>query len=447
MNDIEDLAVFITSLRGADEAVLNKLRLHVADTLGAWIAARATDEGRALIAYREHLKNITATPNLLDDIALHCALARSSEVDDIHIGAMITAGSVAIPTALCMVTGFQGCDRRDVSSAILAGYEAMIRLGKAIKGPEVLFRGIWTSYFAAPFGAAAVAARLLNLNALQVAHALAHALTMSAPSVGAHETASTARWWLFGQAVRNGVSAALAAQAGFTADVGFLRSRLLPDVFGIKPDLAAMAGAKDQPLALSEVSFKPWCAARQTMAATQALREVLASGLSPDRITAITAFVVPLHLKMINQGVLRGDRGSYFKSLPYQMAITALRPQSRFDVGPSDETLTAPIMDFMKRVTVIADENLMKPYPREWQARVVIETIDGLREHAVTAVPGDPSRPLLTSELEKKFSWLATAAGLQAVEQLWSLGLGLLDSIAQPHAGDPFSLPPAAHGF
>ena len=36
----------------------------------------------------------------------------------------------------------------------------MVRLGLAIGGPTVLYRGIWPTYFAAPFGVAAVAARL-----------------------------------------------------------------------------------------------------------------------------------------------------------------------------------------------------------------------------------------------------------------------------------------------
>jgi 2-methylcitrate dehydratase PrpD len=327
---------------------------------------------------------------------------------------------------------------------MLAGYEAMVRLGRAINGPEVLFRGIWTSYFAAPFGAAAVASRLLNLSAQQAAHALAHALTMSAPSVGEHEASTTARWWLFGQAVRKGVSAALAAQAGFTADIGIMRSRLLPDVFGIKPDLAAMAGGQDQPLAFSEVSFKPWCAARQTMAATQALREMLAGGLSADRITAIKAFVVPLHLKMIEHGVKPGDRGSYMKSLPYQMAIAALQPESRFDVSPA-KTPSDPLMDFMKRITVVGDQALMARYPREWPARIIVETRDGPREHAVTAVPGEPGRPLTIPELASKFDRLAAAAGVQDVARLWSSGLNLLDAIAEPDALDPFDLARFGH--
>jgi 2-methylcitrate dehydratase PrpD len=224
-----------------------------------------------------------------------------------------------------------------------------------------------------------------------------------------------------------------------------MRSRLLPEVFGIKPDLAAMAGGQDQPLAFSEVSFKPWCAARQTMAATQALREMLAGGLSADRITAIKAFVVPLHLKMIEHGVKPGDRGSYMKSLPYQLALAALHPENRFDVSPSDEMPTVPVADFMKRIAVMPDQNLMERYPREWPARIMVETLDGPREHAVTSIPGDPSRPISASELKAKFNRLATAAGATAIEQLWNGGLELLDSIAEPDAPDPFNLALSGH--
>ena len=56
----------------------------------------------------------------------------------------------------------------DAESAILAGYEAMIRLGRAIDGPAVLsHRGFWPTYFTAPFGIAAATSRLLKLDAKQ----------------------------------------------------------------------------------------------------------------------------------------------------------------------------------------------------------------------------------------------------------------------------------------
>jgi hypothetical protein len=56
---------------------------------------------------------------------------------------------------------------------------AMTRLGRVISGPDVLYRGIWPTYFSAPFGIAAVAARLRQLDANQTAHALALALTLA----------------------------------------------------------------------------------------------------------------------------------------------------------------------------------------------------------------------------------------------------------------------------
>ncbi len=147
----------------------------------------------------------------------------------------------------------------------------MIRLGAAIDGPSVLYRGIWPSYFAAPFGAAAVAARLLRLDDKQTANALSAALIMAAPGTGHHAAPTTMRWLAVGHAAGRGLQAALAAGAGFTSDVKIADGDFLKNIFGITPN-AALLGGGSGGLALSQTSFKPWCAARQTMAATQALQ-------------------------------------------------------------------------------------------------------------------------------------------------------------------------------
>src|SRR5262249_58604998 len=104
----------------------------------------------------------------------------------------------------------------DVIAASRAAPEAMPRLGRAIEGPAILYRGIWPPYFAAPFGMAAVAARLLKLDEEATAHALALALTLAAPAVGHHNAATTSRWFAVGNAARNGLNAAFAAQQDFT---------------------------------------------------------------------------------------------------------------------------------------------------------------------------------------------------------------------------------------
>lgn len=426
MNVLDDLAAFISAGKADVGPLQAKLRLHVVDTIAAWIAGLATAEGRALVRFRKG----QAAASLFDDVALACAATRLSEVDDIHLASMTTCGSIVIPAALTLGVALESAPD-DVTAAILGGYEAMIRLGLAIKGPDVLYRGIWPTYFGAPFGTAAVAARLLRLDARQTGHALALALTLAAPSVGQHHAATTSRWLSVGLAARNGLAAAYAARDGFTSDTNVLQSRLLPEVFGIEPDLAQMAGGSSR---FMDVSFKPWCAARQTMPATQAMRELIDRGVATSDIAAIEAFVLPPHLKMIDHGVKAGDRASHLTSLPYQMAVAAVAPHDTLDVAQTPAAVSADLQAFMTRIKVTADDALLADYPRVWPGRVVVTTASQRHEHSVRDVPGDPARPFAEADVEAKFLRLVTpTAGEAGAKHMFTLASAVLqDATALP---------------
>src|SRR5260370_242443 len=86
---------------------------------------------------------------------------------------------------------------------------------------------------------------------------------------------STARWLAVGSAAARGLRGAIAAGAGFPSDVKIPDGDFLKNIYGVTPNAALLGGGWDT-LGLSQTSFKPWCAARQTMAATQALKEILA---------------------------------------------------------------------------------------------------------------------------------------------------------------------------
>jgi len=295
MTALEQLGAFVANHQ-PDERARADARLHAADTIGAWIAACNTAEGRALLAFRKD------ADGLGERLAINVALARLSEIDDIHLGAMITPGAIVVPSALTIAASLPDVAVDDIAAAIVAGYEAMIRLGAAIDGPSILYRGIWPTYFAAPFGVAAVAARLLKLDAAQAANALSIALIMAAPGTGHHAAVTTARWLAVGHAAGRGLQAALAAGAGFTSDVKIADGDFLKNIFGVVTNAALLSGGLGA-LALSQTSFKPWCAARQTMAATQAFKELLAEGIAPESIARIGVAVLPPHLKMIDHGV------------------------------------------------------------------------------------------------------------------------------------------------
>src|SRR5262245_48305172 len=162
MTAIEQLASRLAHIdaRGLPEPLRTKLQWHIVDTIGAWLAASRTAEGQALLAFRRRMRaGGHEADGVALDLATNCALTRLSEVDDIHLASMTTPGSIVIPGALTLARAWQA-EPSDALAAMLAGYEAMTRLGLAIGGPQVLYRGIWTTYFAAPFGLAAVAARL-----------------------------------------------------------------------------------------------------------------------------------------------------------------------------------------------------------------------------------------------------------------------------------------------
>jgi 2-methylcitrate dehydratase PrpD len=386
------------------EAVRETVELHLIDTVGALIASTRTVEGLGLLRFRAAMRaRAQADGAWALDLATRCALARLSEIDDIHLPSMTTPGAIVIPGALTLAGALPAVAAHDVIAAILAGTEAMTRLGRAIDGPAILYRGIWPTYFAAPFGMAAVAARLLKLDEEASAHALALALTLAAPTVGHHNAATTARWFAVGNAARNGLNAALAAQQGFTADRNLLEARALADVLGIKPDVAALSDGLGERIALAEVSFKPWCAARQTMAATQALKEVIASGVAPAAIDAIVVCVPPPHLKMIDHGVVAGDRASHLTSVQYAMAAAALAPEMAFDVQQTPSDLPPPVRALMAKIKVEADERLLADYPASWPARVRVAA--GSTRHArdVTHVPGDPALPFDRTRVREKF--------------------------------------------
>lgn len=241
MTALEHLGRYLAS--GQDLAPLARanVRLHVIDTVAAWITGAHTAEGQALIGFRAELeRNAPEAARVSAAVATHCGLARLSEIDDIHLAAMTTAGGIVVPAALTLAASLRDIEPAAVGRAIAGGYDAMIRLGLALRGPTVLYRGIWPTYFGAAFGVAAVAARLMRLDERQAAHALALALTLAAPGVGHHNAPTTTRWLAVGLAARNGLMAARAAHAGFTSDINLLGGNFLASVYDIRPDTGAI---------------------------------------------------------------------------------------------------------------------------------------------------------------------------------------------------------------
>jgi 2-methylcitrate dehydratase PrpD len=420
MSVLESFAeILLASGRSQPEALAH----HLLDTLGAWHAGTRTEESALLLRLvapvSGHPPALGHDP--LDKVALRVAMIRNTEIDDIHMESCTTPGSVVVPVALTLAATSATPKAKDLAQALAAGYEAMTRLSLSVSGATILYRGVWPTFFTGPVGAAAVASVLLGLDAGKTADALAIALTLSSGAAGGHGEASP-RWVLLGQAARSGVFAALAAAKGYRGDRTLLDGDWLQRTHGIAADpaplIAPSAGA------IGMISYKPYCSAKQGMAAIDGFRQLL-SDISPDDIASVRVAVPPSYAGMIGHRHAGKGRIERITSCAYQLALAAYRPDLLDDVIRPDLTRDARIAAFMPRVEVVADAALAAYFPRLYPARVEITLTDGRNlSTLITDATGDPARSLGEDAVRAKFHRLTDPViGHDAAKSLASSAL------------------------
>src|ERR1700722_5982879 len=111
MTALEHLGDYLANGRALSPLARASVRLHLIDTVAAWIAGIGTAEGRALIAFRATLEaDAPEAARVSAAVATHTALARLSEIDDIHLAAMTTAGGIVVPAAVTLAASLGPTD-------------------------------------------------------------------------------------------------------------------------------------------------------------------------------------------------------------------------------------------------------------------------------------------------------------------------------------------------
>jgi len=411
MTSTQTVARFIAGLdtSALPAGILDALPRHVFDSLAAAIAGAGVAETRDVRAIVE--QHYGAGPalaagtgvrtNLPAAALLGCVSARCSEVDDIHLRSCITPGSIIVPAALAMVSTMGDVDAATFLAAVAAGYEVLMRFGLAIDGPRILYRGIWPTYVCAGFGVAAVLGRLLRLNEGQIADALGIAATFALGTTG-RPPAPTSRWLTMGCAVQNGVLAVLGAQQGLRGDTALLDGQW-SKITGIALDPERLTADLGQTFLIDELCFKPWCAAKQTIAATDAFRDILTTAkLNANDITEIRIDVPPAYAAMIDRQELPSARQESFASVQYQLALAAFAPDHAYDVVRDRIVSDSQVTRLMSVTQVVIDETLGASYPSAWPARVRVRLAGAEHTREVQHPLGDPGTTFGWPELERK---------------------------------------------
>ena len=317
------------------------------------------------------LANAASGPDLAlaDTIALYVGATRATETDDISIACCVTAGSVVVPVATALAARMP-VDDKALIAAVVAGYEAATRLGIALDGANLIYKGGWPTYLVAPFTAATVAAKLMGLDKRATTNALALAIARTPRWLGRSFDGLSPRWALLGAAATEGVFAAQAAAAGLGGDAGILTA--FSEAVGAEIDskvLQEPAGFGDAVLAVDAKTFPT---SRQGLAATQAFMVQTPLQRPVDDIEQIEVLVPSAYAQMISRTQLPGNRLESLTSVAYQMALAAFDPERLFDCGRDELRRDQATADFMAKVVLREDPLLTAVFPKEWGGGVRI---------------------------------------------------------------------------
>jgi 2-methylcitrate dehydratase PrpD len=203
--------------------------------------------------------------------------------------------------------------------------------------------------------------------------------------------------------VASGLSAVAAVQAGYRGDPGLLDGSAFEDTWGFALDRDHLTALSLQDSVYPALSLKPYCSAKQSIAAVEALRTILASGIAPGSIAAVRVRVPPAYAAMIALKAQDQVRTTTLVSAARQLALLACDPARLYDVDRSAAVTDAAILAFEAKVEIVADDALAQYYPQHWPAEVEVVGQDGgARRERVIVAPGDPGRPLDDKALEDK---------------------------------------------
>ncbi|MEM9168846.1 MAG: MmgE/PrpD family protein [Pseudomonadota bacterium] len=380
---------------------------HVIDWAGCAVAARAAPAARAMAACFPGDDPRADWPSAAMALG---ALGNVLEMDDVDKRALLHPGPVVVPAAL-IAAARTGASDGAMLDAIVRGYEATIRVGRAVgRGHYRFWHNTGTC---GPFGAAAAAGSIIGLDTDRLAQALGLAGTQSSGFWQVrHEPESHAKQLHTARATHAGLSAAYLVAGGFVG----LRTVLegAQGFFAATcPDGAPSAVvAEEAGWAIYDVSFKPWPACRHAHAAIDAALAARDDGVEAGDVAAADVETYGDAVVFCDKPYPDDTLSAKF-SLQHAAAATLVYGAPGLDRFEGAGLADARTADLRARVAVSVDPEIDARYPARFGARLTIKRRDG--SECVYDAPdafGDPENPMTDADVEHKFRMLADYAAV-----------------------------------
>jgi len=419
--------------------VVTHAKLLTLDTLGAALAGVATAEGQAVVraartlAGAEGSSTVWGTPLRTTRTIAALAngiIAHAQELDD--FGGCDHSGAVVLPAVLAAGEG-RGITGARLLEAIIVGYDVALRVMEAAGGyRDHNGRGWHSTGTCGSFGAAAAAAKVLKLDALQTAWAIGIAGSFTGGTWAFLADGAMSKRYHPGRAAETGVVAAALAEEGFTGPAQIFEAEwggFLPTYAGgdAEPDRLTRGLGADFKIMRSGVKPYACCrGAHSTLDAVLDLRRRYA--IAPEQIAGVSIRCSAEDMRML------GDKDPHTRlaaqmSLPYSVAAALMTGRASLTEYEDAQLNDPATRTLMSRIEMRVDGAL----PEGTEPYVTVSLRTGMSHTGhVDFGRGAPENPLPAADTIAKYDELAARAltprSVVAVKQM-ILGLDQLGSI------------------
>jgi len=473
---------FVGELRHAalPDEVRHYARRHLLDTVGVMIAGAGGDVATRAEAVLAATRPAGCIPvpgrarraDVIDAAFLGGTAAHGIELDDGFRQGSVHPGCVVVPTVLAL-----GYDRhvegRALMEAIVAGYEAVIAIGRACH-PDLRQRGFHPTAAVGVFGSAAAAGKLRGLSADALANALGLAASSAAGLFAFVNGGGDIKRLHAGHAAREGLQAALLAEQGvegppdvIEARDGFMqafafgradkaRAALASEASGQRGhSKSARAGHSPEPASsarpiafppavafgITDCYIKPYPCCRHIQPAVEALIGLVNDeAIASDEVERIDVATYRIAAEHAETGW--DDFASAQLSFPYLMGLALKFRAIKFEHFSEQTRRDPAFAAIARKLSVTAPADVDRLYPQLRPARVTVTTARGSFTRQADEALGSRIVPLDDAGLTAKFldlvgPVLGAARAKDLGERLWSLDAisdvaPLVESMAKP---------------
>jgi 2-methylcitrate dehydratase PrpD len=409
----ERLARYVGELRyeRLPPEVQARAKVILLDTLGVMLAAAPPEHetGQILCAVLagDGPAEATVVGRRTRTSAINASFINGSlgyywDFESLHLGAVMHGPAVALPAALANAESRRSSGA-DLLGALVAGIDIACRASLAI-GPTAMYaHGFQPTAVCGAFGAAAAAGQLLGLDSERQANAFGLAATQASGLLAwSSDPTEHSKPFNTGLASRNGVTAALLAEAGFggprrvfDADAEYNVFRAWSD----EPAPEVLVEALHERYFIMELAVKlyPCCAFLHP--ALDAIRSIRSSGLvQPEQVYAVTLRLARSPTPLIDNSPLKTHCAQSI------LPIVLLRGDLTLADLHGDPPPDPRIDGLARRVEVVPDDDLERLYPDLYSTIVELHSLDGPTvTERVDRARGHPENPVSDQEVQQKF--------------------------------------------